>query len=1679
MSEQKEGSLISITLTKIKQSLFSFSSLVLQNNVVNTPLYLLMIVIEIFQISPFLLSIALRISDGNPQAIKLYANIMDIIFTYSLNKSITCASLSAVFAFAISFICAFASAICILVYLGSKQQSKTSEISQGISCLMKFISFAVMSFCTYLSFPAITLLMLSYNCVGVNGTQYFYNNLSVQCWQGLHLAVVILNSCNFILFFTGVIIIETLVNETGIKSTIPWACTEANSVRHINHVIRTVLIGFYFLDPQAALYNYFFATEIILTALCIYWLFVCPKYINRLVGNVTIYIQSFIFVLLVWSYIVRLSGSVILYPGAVMLGLMCFFIPFLVIFAKDVYEQYIRSLLPADTKFSRLKEYYLYEYFNLLLDYASGDTQSAITLNGIYANHQINCRNPVCRSKSHSLNQHLAEVKAILAEDENRDLARLQGNDEIEKQKCRRWDSMSTLFQIGGSNKSPSRYSPLNESSEAGGIVITPEEVAPTQLTNNELLFNLGTSMIDFEMKNDPICVTTRMISAYYNKDFIRNLFRAAYDLYYIKENLKPSFRESFLVYKTMQDIDEEILVFAQKKEGDSKVDVESIIQFEEHYSNFRSNSENAANYANRFWGLLKSRELDINGLYDVGSKIGELYNDMQKNYQFAIEMFPQNHKLVREFGYFEKYIMNNDAIANTYELEAKRIFKEATYGEQISTAETTLIELASIHHTCICLASANPESLGNILSINNEVQYSLGFKPKDIIDQNCIVLCPPYIGQKHNAMIENFFKVGFSDFIGELRNTIAIDSKGFLVVLEMMVKIVPTILKGIRFLISFKKFNNFSDYFSNSLLQVTPGDFGLIVTNLDGNLLGINETCMTTLGIPASLFKGKSLINDSVTIQNLIKELNEPEIMEELKSEGRVVEIDTSTLLGLVNRENLSTKEVELLESKVGKYSIFLKVVTESYSKKMVTINIWRIVILSQSQIMEKEALTKGKEKAITLTKLPYLEQNKEFDTEEATNLQEDNEEKGLNEAKNTINSHSSEVNVSVIYFWVNFIMVIILAIACTELGLLLAERSSQIYYTNVMFTTNQRILYSNLITASVFTNVNMTNSTTTPEKPLGVNLYEYLREYGTRSISILSAAEQYMNTAGFDYTPTLYNLEKKSSMSMITLGMYNQITKILYTMNTALTQFMSKSSDFMSYDFNSLRQQVYMAQFQDTIFTDFFFVIQNGLGALANATQSSELEFTSTIKSRIGYPQPYLVGACVLVSVALLICFAFTVPKLIGIQEEKIHILILYSQFNKKEIDRQIDKCLKYQKLSGNYEETENTEKQELLSKLGQEQSNPFMESQYNITPEEKKTPIPAEEKPAADPQINAEKSSDEDDESNEGKPEEIPEDEKRICDGLDLSQIRSKLTSNKCWLIISSILVATIVCCYVFYNVIEEAERIVTVKEMIDMIHGISGMIKSQILLVLYSLVSVTTNTTFYVGSQDAVAFYLNDFIVSNSFSQTLASSSSSYISSTQTYFKLLDSSSFCNTLQGFFGNIQNTYSSNNFTYTKTITSSICSAYESGLLTQGITQASFLVHQVVNAIQNQRMLKVTPQTKDAVSCLYMIEMFIAPAYEGLLLLLSSSIGNYFSGVLSLMAYFFAFYFVLAIIAHFFFWTCFFNMMTRELVKSRGMLKLMPLELIKKLKEMKKEDQNGTNATSLQFFKEIQKKH
>ena len=89
----------------------------------------------------------------------------------------------------------------------------------------------------------------------------------------------------------------------------------------------------------------------------------------------------------------------------------------------------------------------------------------------------------------------------------------------------------------------------------------------------------------------------------------------------------------------------------------------------------------------------------------------------------------------------------------------------------------------------------------GKILSVNSNFCKILKYDKVDLIKSNINKIVPPYISDFHNKFILNYIETERKHILDKIRILYAIDNSGFIIPVQIYVKIIPNLDYDIRFI--------------------------------------------------------------------------------------------------------------------------------------------------------------------------------------------------------------------------------------------------------------------------------------------------------------------------------------------------------------------------------------------------------------------------------------------------------------------------------------------------------------------------------------------------------------------------------------------------------------------------------------------------------------------------------------------------------------------------------------------------------------------------------------------------------------------------------------------------------------------------------------------------------------
>ena len=1320
----------------ITNGIFRTSVQVLEGNIWNVVSYSMVLIYEFISQLFFPFEMCMKTDDNG-----YFTTAYDVMRLLQLDSYITTMSLLTLTLTLIILLLIFLIIIGVFVinhYMYIKHLKKGSEGSEeDKSRNYKLFNFVLVIFTTVLGIPIYKASLQVFRCQDEASGYILSNTESTECWSGSHIALCVLAIFVLIIFCTICIIKEIFLISNDPSSPVPWAAYFISELLLLKLFSKLVIASFVTLGRHSDTYIYAMILYILLL-LAIYYLLVkyYPPLYHRPIHLIVLFTQSF---LLIFSIIIFIAG--LLSVNLTLLPIISsVFLSLIFSFLTLVLNQYNNNQrLKKDFRYGEnyLSDNELQKYLVILiLEVKKLDMNSDIAtgkrIYGIFCSHQSNCID----SRKCSCNKQKLNTQAI--KEKMTKVRRMSHESNLSNRSAA---SAKSYGSVGSMKSMNSQGSGGSIKSAGYSLSMMGMQIAHSSSTHNNstdqntksnllILINYVNSHLKTLISTNQKCIILHLFRAFFLKMFTNCVYQAISELEYIKIFCKPTAHKLYLINNFAQKVEKD---YISKIQEDKEMDLDNLLAFESLYNNIREESNSCSNLGYQFWQNIGSKEFDVNSISLIGIQITKKIIHIQKYFEKAIVLNPFHYNIYREYGLFVLRILND-------KFEADGLFSNGRkYLREINELENDYdIDILNIHankNTCIIVVSGNSDSLGEIISCNNELYPNLGYLPAEIQGKNCNVLMPNFIGSKHNKFLKRYIETRSSTDIDNQKVVTGQDSNGFLVPLRFFVKVLSSFRTGIKFLGIMRRLESGAMYFKDNIEHFDNKSFGLIATTTRNQIIGISQTCFSLLGIPNGLFKASSrenkkedhinellqiheesdescslvdeqkeyeMMNEEIYLESIITELTDSE--EAVAHEGKVVQIDTQYLRAYLDNDNLSETEVEHLNSQTGTFKIFLKSRIEFYSRGLVNFKIFNFFIMpeEENQPVLRSSTMAARAFVFALKDRAdsgqYLDRAQDLDKEflflkslgsstesDDSYYQEYYEEFRLFNKQFASNSSNSN------FRFLNYFMIIVsfylffASLGCFILDLHqnehFGERSNIIYNTASRYfdlTTICSSVKNMEMSAKLYTAPNMN-----PDYPL-VDVYYYSKEYLSIAIDVERRAQAYIDTLRYDFSGDLKELEKASVVTVINIGRNRsqQITK--HTINTALLQYLSKASDISAQPFPTMKTQlgaVNPLQPAQKLELDVEFILYNAMDGLRDKLEESANEFLDSVHQDNKQHWNQFSIVCYISIFCPFIGLLVVFPSIIRLYKQKYVVLGLFAHIPEGKAKILAKNCLEYQ--------------------------------------------------------------------------------------------------------------------------------------------------------------------------------------------------------------------------------------------------------------------------------------------------------------------------------------------------------------------------------------------------------------
>jgi PAS domain S-box-containing protein len=209
-------------------------------------------------------------------------------------------------------------------------------------------------------------------------------------------------------------------------------------------------------------------------------------------------------------------------------------------------------------------------------------------------------------------------------------------------------------------------------------------------------------------------------------------------------------------------------------------------------YMRFQFNEYLAVHYAIKFWKELLSRHLNSSLVQKRGMEISRYFIKIQEIASEMRKLNPDDVKFLYKYGIFLIRIMNNEYDGIDKFTEAQTIFSNKILGKK-NNGSSSMNErdmFGENSGAAIFMVQATSASIGQIIHVNDETEYQLGYQRQDLIEKNISCIQPDAIKHNHNEFLQKYLDTGKQRVIEHLLQMFPITKSGYCKLMALLIKI-------------------------------------------------------------------------------------------------------------------------------------------------------------------------------------------------------------------------------------------------------------------------------------------------------------------------------------------------------------------------------------------------------------------------------------------------------------------------------------------------------------------------------------------------------------------------------------------------------------------------------------------------------------------------------------------------------------------------------------------------------------------------------------------------------------------------------------------------------------------------------------------------------------------------
>ncbi|CAK67417.1 unnamed protein product (macronuclear) [Paramecium tetraurelia] len=362
----------------------------------------------------------------------------------------------------------------------------------------------------------------------------------------------------------------------------------------------------------------------------------------------------------------------------------------------------------------------------------------------------------------------------------------------------------------------------------------------------NQILLDVINQIFFYGIKNFPTDTHLRLHYAYFLMDYLKLKQLALTELQQAEQS-NVSFDFSFIIFRFKKIIEEELQ--QQQQESSIHLDVSNEMTFLAQSKQLMNMVERTALLFIDFWSQLQEEMPDTGKLLYLGTKIQQFAQIVEDQWKRIKKLNQKHKKLYLLMGKYYKYVWND-------EIKSQQMFEIEKNNKNSEFKGLYILDEMGNSSQAILVCQTEGDQLGIIQSINKAACSLLGYTKTDLVGRHLKILQPKIYSKWHTTIMTRFLENSDLNQLQEAKEQgckiIFVKNKAhYIIQCLLQVKIIQT--------------QNQEIYLMAQLIQdVQFKPYCYILCQSNGQIENINSMCIKVLGIDNKIIEMKRLnIND------------------------------------------------------------------------------------------------------------------------------------------------------------------------------------------------------------------------------------------------------------------------------------------------------------------------------------------------------------------------------------------------------------------------------------------------------------------------------------------------------------------------------------------------------------------------------------------------------------------------------------------------------------------------------------------------------------------------------------------------------------------------------------------------------------------------------------------------